>query len=304
VRSARIAALACCGTLVLLTAPSSAGSSGASLNAGIVWAEPEGIFTANVDGSGIRRLVPHVADGHLDPAWSPSGDKLVFSARISDSVALHLLTVAEGTRRVLTLERRWRSPRRGRRLSHLLESSWTPDGRRFAVSDGWTFSSSTIRVVSLREGRLLRPLTSPSRRRADSAPAWSPDGRTIAFVRQPVGRRGGVGAPAIHLMSANGAGVRRLARGTSPSWSPNGRQIVYSRGDGIYRIGADGDGRTRIVGGLGTRGPSLQPRWSPDGRRILYVTRPGGIWVMEVDGTDAVRVIRRPGLSGAGWQPG
>ena len=64
-------------------------------------------------------------------------------------------------------------------------------------------------------------------------PAWSPDGRAIAFDRR-IGRRpGDLGVNAslfeIYVMNADGSGQRRLARGTRPLWSPDGRKIAFSR---------------------------------------------------------------------------
>ncbi len=70
-----------------------------------------------------------------------------------------------------------------------------------------------------------RRLTTPER--ADHSPAWSPDGRTIAFRRQF-----GDGAGAIMLVDSSGTNVRELAR-TEPiqdamAWSPDGSQLVYT----------------------------------------------------------------------------
>ena len=306
----RVALLACLGALLSLLAPGSGGSAGASsnaglFNAGLVWLDSHGasIHVADVDGSDIRPLAAPSADQLLDPAWSPAGERLVVSARNSDDVQLHMLKPAAGMPRVLRLKGRWRWPRQERSFSYVLESSWAPDGQFLAVSDYRNPLHSTIRIVSLRAGRLLRPLTRPGNR-ADSLPAWSPGGQTIAFVRQRVKPSSAYGPPSIFLIRRNGRGLRKLARGTSPSWSPDGRHVVYAKGDGIYRIRADGAGRTRIAGGLAGRGEVLQPRWSPDGRKVLYVTRAGGLWVMDVDGSDRVRVLRRPGLSDAGWRPG
>jgi hypothetical protein len=70
-------------------------------------------------------------------------------------------------------------------------------------------------------------------------PAWSPDGRRLAY-------RGyyGIaeGDSAIFVTDANGCHARKLAGtngGTSPTWSPTGREIAFALG-GIKVINADG----------------------------------------------------------------
>lgn len=172
-RPARVVALACFGALLAFLAPGSAVSAGASFNAGIVWAEAtEGVYAANVDGSGVRELVPSIADGHYDPAWSPSADRLVFSTRNSDSVELLMLRPAAGTRRALRLRGRWRWPRHGRNFSYVLESTWAPDEQHLAVSDFRNPVDSSIRIVSLRAGPA--PPTPDEPRR--------PPGRLVAGV--------------------------------------------------------------------------------------------------------------------------
>src|SRR5919198_164069 len=65
-------------------------------------------------------------------------------------------------------------------------------------------------------------------------PAWSPDGRRIAFVSRRDGRSH------IYVMRPNGTGVRRLtdsaADDESPTWSPDGRRIAFSRGGELFAI--------------------------------------------------------------------
>jgi Tol biopolymer transport system component len=292
-----VVATACVAALAL--SPSSAGS-----HAGdeIVWAA-DGVFAANADGSGVRRLVPVVADEHSDPAWSPDGGTLAFSGRWSDQTDVFLYDAgAGGIPRALAVRGRQVSPRRGRFYSYLLEPSWAPEGRRLAVTDSWTPETlgSTIRITSLDRGRLTS-LTPPQRGREDSSPAWSPRGETIAFTRRSEPSY----VPVVMLVRPDGRDLRRLTRGASPSWSPDGRRLVLAWGNAIFRIDADGSHRVRLARDLPARGLRLQPRWSPDGRKILYVGREGGVWTMNADGTGHVRVMRVPrDHGGVAWGPG
>jgi TolB protein len=119
------------------------------------------------------------------------------------------------------------------------------------------------------------------------APAWSPDGRRIAFEAKIDGRF------AIVVMNADGTGLRRLtgsqADGFASSWSPDGGRIAFcSKRDGnreVYVMDADGANPVRL-----TREPAEDswPRWSPDGRWIAFVSARSGrreIHVIKPDGT-------------------
>lgn len=115
----------------------------------------------------------------------------------------------------------------------------------------------------------------------------------------------------IFLIGRDGSDLRRLVRGRSPSWSPDGKSLAYVDADSIYRIGADRQGQTRIIGGLKApvrhdmEAPTV--RWSPDGGKLLYTTNAGAkteLWVMNTDGTERVRILRDTYIAGADWQPG
>ena len=80
----------------------------------------------------------------------------------------------------------------------------------------------------------------------EQAPAWSPDGRRIAFASRDTP----LAEPEIYLMSADGSGITRLTNNPaidrSPEWSPDGQGIVFeSDRDGsleIYVLDVPGDG--------------------------------------------------------------
>ena len=62
----------------------------------------------------------------------------------------------------------------------------------------------------------------------DSAPAWSPDGRQIAFESDLDGDK------EIYVMNADGSNVRQITHNTlwdeGPAWSPDGTKFVFSSG--------------------------------------------------------------------------
>ena len=126
----------------------------------------------------------------------------------------------------------------------------------------------------------------------DSSPAWSPDGRRIAFWSS----RDGDGYGGIYVMNADGSGLTNLTQDRVDDashvsvWSPDGRRIAFvSRRDGnseIYLINADGSGLTQLTQ-HGADDPS-SPVWSPDGRRIAFQSDRDGnveIYLVNADGS-------------------
>ena len=288
--------MAACVLALVLTTGCSA-DDGEPSNVGIVWAGEEGIEAVGLNGSDRRRISPRLGDDHGSPAWSRDGRSLAFWIRNSDSVEIHVLRPEDDERRVV-------SPTDPRgQFAYILDPNWPPDGEHLVVSDFWTLEESAIRVVSVSAGR-WRSVTSPRTGRADTQPAWSPDGRRIAFVRERIGDDATpVGPPSIYLIGSDGKDLSRLTRGGPPR-SPDNERIAYVMADSVYRIGADGGGRTRIIGGL----KSPRARWSPDGRRLPHTTAVGegltDVWVMDLDGTNRRQLLRRTYVSGVDWQPG
>ena len=239
----------------------------------------------NADGSGQRRLA---RNGHA-PAWSPDGRKIAFFS----GSQIYLMNADGSERRPVT------NRTGGRSLA------WSPDGRKLAFLSGagcGDFCFSLYAVNS--DGSGLRNLTAklagnggPGRGPA-SDPAWSPDGRKIAFVRL----NASFGTP-IYVVDADGSGLRNLtpkpvgAFAYTPAWSPDGRKLAFtSERDGnseVYVMNANGSGRRSL-----TRNPAFDadPAWSPDGRKIAFVSnRDGsyGVYVMNADGSGQRRLAQR-----------
>ena len=131
----------------------------------------------------------------------------------------------------------------------------------------------------------------------DFDPTWSPDGARIAFRSERNGES------EIWLMTADGSGQRRLARGLSPAWSPDGSRIAYASPaspgslSGLSIMNADGSGQRRVPHTAGGEYPS----WSPDGKRIAFNSNLSGdhsMYIVDVDGSRLVDLSR----VGEGWQ--
>jgi Tol biopolymer transport system component len=148
---------------------------------------------------------------------------------------------------------------------------------------------------------------------SDLQPAWSPDGRRIAFVRL-IGDRG---RPDLFVATAEGKGRTRLTRTPvperDPAWSPDGTKIAYAARTSptgpfrIFVINPDGTGRVQLT--TQTRGRAdRSPTWSPDGSRIAFVSdREGGfpeIYWMDPDGGRIRRVTTNEQIDGnPSWSP-
>ena len=121
----------------------------------------------------------------------------------------------------------------------------------------------------------------------DTAPMWSPDGRSLLYVSDRDGNR------EVYLMSADGSSqlnlTRHPAEDWTPCWSPDGLQVAFAsfRDENweIYAMAADGSNPRRL-----TRSPAADyaPVWSPDGERIAFVSDRSGnldIWTIAPDGS-------------------
>ena len=117
---------------------------------------------------------------------------------------------------------------------------------------------------------------------AEVQPAWSPDGRTIAFSVD--GEQGGL----FLMPSDGGQAVRVTDFGANPAWAPDGRRIAFDASGSIYWVNYAGGAPVRILSGIsGT--PHLE--WTPDGRQLFYWDRTQrDIFVVDVDSGEKRRL--------------
>ena len=144
----------------------------------------------------------------------------------------------------------------------------------------------------------------------ESEPAWSPDGRKVAFLSR---RDGG---QEIYVVNADGSGLRRLTRSPNrelgPAWSPDGRKIAFRRAKmatvELYVMNADGSGQRRLTDTKAAWSPGGGNPWSPDGRMLAFSSKRDGNWdlhVINADGSGQRNLTRNPAREWfRTWLPG
>jgi Tol biopolymer transport system component len=174
------------------------------------------------------------------------------------------------------------------------DPDWSPDGAHVVFTRcPPSQEHCAIWSVAVKSGDEVRlspyvlPGSNPPKYVEDKFPAYSPDGRRVAFVRYSGGHVNGI----LMVADARLQHARPLLREfggapRTPVWSPDGRRIAFSdfnddgtrlkplHGLALYVVGAYG-GNLRRVTPWGLRA-GLAPDWSPDGTRILFRTEPPG----------------------------
>ena len=120
--------------------------------------------------------------------------------------------------------------------------------------------------------------------------AWSPDGKTIAFVSNITGRNN------LWLVPATGGWPVQLTvsdqRQSHPAWSPDGKWIAYQSdydGDEQWDIFLVSPKTGQVVNVTKTREISEEePTWSPNGRYLAYIVKPKTSSVFEIDVFDTI----------------
>src|SRR5262245_29307428 len=223
------------------------------------------IYVRLVDGGNWVRLTDQPGDD-VNPVWSPDGRTIAFYRSSTDGDGIFLVPALGGAERKLTDT--WAN-RFGFGSHTWLH--WSPDGKWLVVSDKTSAEEPFSLFLFAPETGEKRRLTSPPASVVgDCSPAFSPDGKRLAFVRVISALVG-----EIYLVSVNGGEPNRLtfdgAGVSNLAWTPNGREIVFASRLGgknrLYRIQVEGGGAEWLAA---TGSEAQYPAFSRDGSRLAW----------------------------------
>lgn len=201
------------------------------------------------------------------PAWSPDGDRIVFTSFRSGNADLWCYTFsASRAERILGMPGLNSSP------------AWSPGGETLAL---------TLSMNGNIDIYILNPDTDETTRLTlrgsiETSASFSPTGRQIVFTSDRIGY------PQLYIMDSSGGTAVRTTNShgycDSPAWSPDGDRIAYTAQVGrdfhIFVMDADGSNIRQV-----TFGGSLNedPAWGPTGRHIAFSS--------DMDGERAVYIL-------------
>ena len=249
-----------------------------------LWQHVDGSLRRNSDGGGSYGV--------------PSNGSSRISGMISGEYQIEIMRMAPNCRASTDRTLRF-TVENGAEVAIQITAECTPTGTLAFVDV--VDDNHDVYTINANGSARTRLTSHPAR---DIDPAWSPDGKRIAFSSDREGLFD------IYLMDADGGNVSRLTTEGGnrwPTWSPDGGRIAYTHmvadTSRIHVVNVDGSGVANLSG---VHHRDLAPAWSPDGGSIAFSGSRDGqpdydIYVMNADGTGASRLTGTPFHSH--WDP-
>jgi Tol biopolymer transport system component len=255
------------------------------------------IYVLDIDTRILRNLTRSPGNDAF-PNWSPDGQSIVFTSEQDHFAPLQQVNIYTASIDGRILTRLTTTP------DDYWQPTWSADGGQIA----YTLGFGNLWVLDVNEGR-------PRFLNYGFDPAWSPDGRALAFYMDSANTLNSD----IYVLDLETGSVRNVtghpANDWEPVWSPDGLTLAFvSSRDGNAEI------YTLDVAALGSMNILMPPQrltfhpandtspgWSPDGTRIVFDSERDGdaeIYIMDRDGGRLERLTYHPASdSNPAWRP-
>jgi len=201
------------------------------------------IWVVNADGSELKQLTRQETDDQdVDPVFSPDGKAILFTSTRGGKAGV------------------WRMATDGSKPERICDgdqAEWSPDGAKIVFR-----RNERVFIRELARGR--EEGISPADWPHCSGPAWSPDGKSIAFAAR---WEAGNGICIVPAQGGKPVKVYDQQGACEPHWSPDGARLVYETETHICTINADGT-KNRPITYFG--GVQRYARFSPDGKLVVF----------------------------------
>jgi Tol biopolymer transport system component len=264
------------------------------------------VFTMNPDGSDVVQLTQIGTNGGETccVSWSPDGKQLVFSAVLSaiTNPQLWAMNIDGSDQHLLLNDPSFADS----------DPNFSPGGQQIVFTRCGVPNCAIYRVQA--DGTTITAIThfNSNGDIIDLWPAYSPDGKTIAFTS--FNRNNGF-LCAIYLVDADGSNFRILTpprlTAFKPDWSPDGKEIVFSTNSNfstildeeVWVIDTDGRRPVRLTdnnkhwNGYFSGRHDFSPSWSPQGDKIVFERdspdfNHSAIYVINRDGSGPKTVLQ------------
>jgi Tol biopolymer transport system component/DNA-binding winged helix-turn-helix (wHTH) protein len=224
----------------------------------------------------------------FNPVWSPDGRHIAFCRVAKGGTGIYIIPALGGVERRV-LETHWQEDEFYQVFWYFGRLSWSPDGKLLAYSDRTDPNEPTSVFLLSLDSLKVRRLTSPQASVGDYNPAFSPDGRTLAF------NRGSQGMTSIYTAPVSGGEEQRLITGVQYgwglAWTPDGRDIVFAKAGWLadagwlWKMPRGGGEPERLQFGQEGVEPSIQ------GNRLAYARQTANIniWRRELNSLVSAR---------------
>lgn len=210
------------------------------------------LYLMDANGENVRRVFQKIASRE-QPAWSPDGKQIAYLGNKGNDWAIYIATLDGREERLATCGRSGGFP------------AWSPDETEIIFPKGGLVDRpNPLVIINLHTRR--QEILQPEPQLHMFRPAWSMDGKTIAFSHvEKLGGKGPI-TGTLYTVNRDGSNLREIIPekepiSEHPVWSPSGNELAYHRKVGenwqIFKI----DLTSRQSKQLTSHGINVYPNW-------------------------------------------